>query len=261
MHMIDNLSLKTRTFSCVKIFINFRALLIMWLLLLTLLFDIGSSNASRMAKDTGIPSTVPSIAEAAEAKQFTVNSDSDESDSNLDDGICATSNSNCTLRAAIEQANSTADADTIRFSIMSVTPASSLPAITQPIIIDGDTAAPVQINGQSLGGDSSGLTVLAGNSQIRGLAIGGFTNTNETTSGIVLQDAGNNLIEDCYLGTNTAGTQANPNSMGIFIKNSSNNIIRRNIISGNRATGLFVAYGASNNLIEGNKFSRKTSGT
>ncbi|NPA98188.1 MAG: CSLREA domain-containing protein [Crenarchaeota archaeon] len=51
---------------------------------------------------------------------FTVNSAADTSDANLGDGICATSTGECTLRAAVEEANSLDGVDTIYFAVPSV---------------------------------------------------------------------------------------------------------------------------------------------
>ena len=44
---------------------------------------------------------------------FDVNSTTDAIDSNIGDGICAASSGDCTLRAAIQEANGLAGADTI----------------------------------------------------------------------------------------------------------------------------------------------------
>ncbi|HYN95776.1 MAG TPA: CSLREA domain-containing protein [Pilimelia sp.] len=52
--------------------------------------------------------------DAAFAASFTVNSFSDRSDNNLADGICRTFTGNCSLRAAIQQANATPEPDQIR---------------------------------------------------------------------------------------------------------------------------------------------------
>ena len=77
---------------------------------------------------------------------FTVNSTADGSDANLADGICQTSTrGQCTLRAAIEQANARGGRDTITFNIRgigghTIAPAFlALPTITQPVVIDGYT--------------------------------------------------------------------------------------------------------------------------
>src|SRR5437762_1056803 len=77
------------------------------------------------------------------ATTFTVNSVGDSSDNNLADGVCSDGSGNCTLRAAIEQANATAGTDTINFSIgtgtKTIVLTSDLPILTDPVIIDGTT--------------------------------------------------------------------------------------------------------------------------
>ncbi|MBS1794672.1 MAG: CSLREA domain-containing protein [Acidobacteria bacterium] len=55
--------------------------------------------------------------EAAVNQVFTVNSLQDAHDANPNDEICADASGRCTLRAAIEEANRTPDADTINFSL------------------------------------------------------------------------------------------------------------------------------------------------
>lgn len=49
----------------------------------------------------------------AHAATFTVNSTADAVDAALGDGVCATAGGQCTLRAAIQEANALAGADTI----------------------------------------------------------------------------------------------------------------------------------------------------
>src|SRR5215212_9212697 len=51
-----------------------------------------------------------------------VNSNADSSDANTADGVCLSSFRECTLRAVIQQANATAGADTINFSITTEEP-------------------------------------------------------------------------------------------------------------------------------------------
>src|SRR5947209_4499764 len=72
---------------------------------------------------------------------FTVDSTADGSDANLSDGLCDDGTGHCTFRAAIEQANASAGTDTVDFGIGSgtqtISPASALPTITDPLIIDG----------------------------------------------------------------------------------------------------------------------------
>src|SRR6187455_523083 len=78
------------------------------------------------------------------AATFTVDSTGDESDANTGDNVCQTAGGTCTLRAAIEQANATAGADTIAFAIPgsgvhTITPQSVLTAVVDAATIDGYT--------------------------------------------------------------------------------------------------------------------------
>ena len=88
------------------------------------------------------------LAVTAQAATFSVNSILDTTDSNIGDGACNDGSGNCTLRAAIEEANSTGAADTIEFaiapfdgSVKTITPATALPYITETVTIDGLHAA------------------------------------------------------------------------------------------------------------------------
>ena len=64
---------------------------------------------------------------------FTVNPAGDESDINLNDGICETINNECTLRAAIMQVNAVNQVSIIEFeNVGTISPGSALPPITVP---------------------------------------------------------------------------------------------------------------------------------
>src|SRR3954454_20672511 len=118
---------------------------------------------------------------AAGAVTFTVNSTGDKVDSSKGNGLCADADGNCTLRAAIEEANATTGTDTIGFALGSPTiaPQSPLPSIDDPVIIDGRTQTGfsgkpiVELSGASAG-LSNGLVLHAGSSQVRGLVINRF---------------------------------------------------------------------------------------
>ncbi len=79
------------------------------------------------------------------SSNFTVNSTSDSGDSSPGDGTCRTAASatECTLRAALEETNALAGTQTILFNLPAgddfIHPASALPEITQPVVIDGTT--------------------------------------------------------------------------------------------------------------------------
>ncbi|MFK7807458.1 MAG: CSLREA domain-containing protein, partial [Saprospiraceae bacterium] len=75
---------------------------------------------------------------------ITVNSTGDGADTNPGDGICADSNCECTLRAAIEEANASTGRDTICFNItgggiQTIALTSMLPTISDTVFIDGTT--------------------------------------------------------------------------------------------------------------------------
>lgn len=183
------------------------------------------------------------------------------------------------LRQAIIDANSSPGLDTITFNISgasrSITPILGLPAITDPVVIDGTTqpgftGAPI-VELKGAGSPSNGLSIGASGSTVRGLVINGFS-----LGGISIGAAGSGShVEGCYIGTDVTGTVAvTNNGPGISIL-SSNNIIggtstaARNVISGNGAAGvqveLFCCTGsipvASGNLIQGNYIGLNATGS
>ena len=119
------------------------------------------------------------------------------------------------LRAAIIDANNTLGSDTITFSIGSgpqtITPASALPPITDPLIIDGTTqpgfaGAPIiEISGVNAGQSVNGLNIAAGNCIIRGLVINRFA----TGAGIVVGGSGGSTIAGSAA-ANPGSASANP---------------------------------------------------
>jgi hypothetical protein len=137
-------------------------------------------------------------ASPAKAKHiFTVNLTTDINDRDLSDDRCDVSadrGSQCTLRAALREANSTPGADTIHFDIpgggvKTIRPTAELPIIMQPVTINGytqhgskpNTAAVgtnavlhIQLDGRSNAESSDGLHIHAPHTVIRGLAIGHF---------------------------------------------------------------------------------------
>lgn len=177
------------------------------------------------------------------------------------------------LRQAILDANINLGTDTINFNIPgagphTIQPLSTLPTITDPVIIDGYTqpGASPNTNGPSLGinavlkieldGSNAGINVdgfhiTSGSSTIRGLVINHFR------WGIALDGNGANIIEGNFIGTDATGTTALGNGFGVYIFNwSPNNIIggatpgARNLISGNNSDGVHV-YGHWN-VVQGN---------
>ncbi len=100
--------------------------------------------------------TLPSARAAA---AFTVNSTADDADANTADNLCADASGNCTLRAAVEQANATAGADTIGFSVNgTINLTGALPNITDSLTISGPGASQLTVR-RDTGGDYRIFTV------------------------------------------------------------------------------------------------------
>jgi CSLREA domain-containing protein len=198
---------------------------------------------------------------------FTVNSTDDVS------GACTLVH--CSLREAIDAANTNPGAAAIAFAIIGVPPftiqpMSPLPQITDPVTIDG-TSQPgfsgnpiIELNGASAG-SASGLAIGADNSVIKGLVVNGFSD-----SGVRIVGA-HNVLSGNYIGTDVTGTVALGNtSCGVEIDGSNNTIggttsAARNVISGTIfgdcfGAGVSVDAGTGN-TIEGNYIGTDVTGT
>ncbi len=203
---------------------------------------------------------------------FVVNIVGDAPDANAADGICQTAIvGECSLRAAIEQANASAGANTILFNISGVGPytialTSGLPAISDSVIIDGSSepdfaGSPII---ELSGGNSlmEGLVLNLGSdgSTIRGLVINRFTNC-----GIEIYSSNNSIVGN-FIGTDVTGTLDQGNLDGISIDSGSGNMIGgtvvadRNLISGNNAAGINFNTNSTSNSAIGNYIGTTVSG-
>lgn len=169
------------------------------------------------------------------------------------------------LQQAILDANASVGEDMIVFSIpsggLTIRPTNALPAITDPVTVDGSTqpgyaGAPlIELQGTTAGPAVDGLKLATSNSVIRGLVINRFAG-----DGIEITNGTNNRIEGCYLGLNLAGLTDQGNTLnGILITNSANNTVgglaaaNRNYIAGNSQSGINLSGAlATNNVILGN---------
>ncbi|MBC8374577.1 MAG: T9SS type A sorting domain-containing protein, partial [FCB group bacterium] len=178
------------------------------------------------------------------------------------------------LRQYILEANLNPGLDTIKFDIPGSGPHtiqlfSSLPTITDPIVIDGTTepdfsGSPVIELDGSTAGNANGLNINSGNSTVRGLVINRFAQ-----NGINLMFNNGNVIQGNIIGLDVTGTiDMGNNGNGIHINHSSNNLIGSegappsNIISGNEVQGIDI-FGSSSvqNLIIGNYIGLDVSGS
>ncbi len=180
------------------------------------------------------------------------------------------------LRTAILASNATAGTNIIQFNIaaagvQTIPIRTSLPVVTVPVLIDGTTergyaGTPLVIlSGAGAGLGVDGLDISAGNTTVQGLGLNSFTG-----EGINLSGAGNNTIQNNYIGINPAGTAAAGNALdGVLVQTGSNgNKILNNVISGNTANGVFVNGGpaatatsvASGTIISGNRIGTDAAG-
>jgi len=205
----------------------------------------------------------PSATAARTNPAIVVNSSGDGSDDAIHDGTCdaeAADGAQCTLRAAIENANFRTGDDTITFRIgngpKTIAPSSPLPEVSGVVVIDA-TAQPgtlphktclvqtghpcILLTGQNIiNGGGSGLILSGGHSTVRGLAISDFPE-----NGIVIEHAGSDVVVGNYIGTTITGTaEFGSRNDGILILLSTLNRIggrepgEGNVISGNGLRGI-----------------------
>ena len=205
---------------------------------------------------------------------YAVNSTGDGADANTGDGVCDDGGGSCTLRAAIGQANATPGLDNIHFSIAgtgphTIQPASSLPHVTDPVVIDGYTQPGASANTNPRGQGTNavlmivlnatnhtggeGLEIDAGNSTVRGLRI-------EAAPDYVigLRTNGGNTIEGNVL---LAGSAA---ANGVYILTADNTIggtspAARNVIGGGQR-GIWI-FSGTGNVVQGNLIGTTAAGT
>jgi CSLREA domain-containing protein len=203
---------------------------------------------------------------------FTVNTTDDFKDLNAGDDRCDITvflpEDQCSLRAAIEQANNTSGADTIIFNVsgtgvkainVGATGLGPLPAVTDQATINGYTQPGASPNTKTVGDDAKLMIVLEGSnagsfgngiqldgashSVIKGLVINRF-------DGAGINIFGNSVatrVQGNFIGTDASGTidKGNAsNGVAVFSDDINNTIIggttpaARNLVSGNGGTGV-----------------------
>ncbi len=174
----------------------------------------------------------------------------------------------------------------IKFSIgfgpcQTISPASALPAVTQPVTIDGTTQPgsgglpAIELDGTSAGA-ANGLLIQTSNTVVKGLVINRFA----AGDGILITSAGavltNDVITNNYIGTDCTGTMAVATS-GVSLGNGNgvvlagavmNSLIGRivggakNVISVNLGNGIVFGPGqVTGNHVEGNYLGTDVTGT
>jgi hypothetical protein len=176
------------------------------------------------------------------------------------------------LRQAILDANATPGTNGIAFTlgvggVHTIAPTSPLPAVTNPVEIDGATqpgyaGTPlIELAGESAGHGADGLTLASTGSTVTGLVVGGFGG-----AGVSISGNGNRVVGN-FLGTDATGTMVHRNRTGVAIVYiGSDNLIggtapgAGNLISGNLQDGVGL-YGGTGNQIQGNFIGTDASGT
>lgn len=130
--------------------------------------------------------------------------------------------------------------------VHTISPLSPLPTITQAVLVDATTQSGyagsplIELSGASAGAATSGFTIAAANTTIKGLAINRFG-----ANGILITGPGSDKVMANYIGADPSGTRALPNlGSGVMIDNSPDNVI-----GGARMQGQSLDAG---NLLSGN---------
>ena len=228
------------------------------------------------------------------ASEITVNSVIDSIDINPGDGNCNDGRNNCTLRAAIEEANSLIGDNIINFNIPTnegntIFLLSPLPEIndkTGKLIINGysqnnsiknnishtsfNNKIIIEINGDLVfsGKEQDLIIISSDNNEIKGLNINHCSG-----SCIYIKNSKNNIISGNYIGSNILGTESFDGKDSLIkIIDSDNNIIGTNGDNKNDVSerNLFATstYGiasiyninSNNTIISGNSFNLDYSG-
>ncbi len=226
----------------------------------------------------GSAAIVTAVPVAAAGTTFTVRSTGDKSDRDPGDGVCETrgdtaKSRRCTLRAAIQEANATPAEDRIRFAITTganpwktIRPTSALPAITQPLVIDGTTQSGATTNASATGTDARMRIVLTGRDvsntagiqanarvTVRGLVINRFARGIQLSAG-----SDGSRVLGTWVGVDRTGTLDRGNTGSGILVNASDvrigSIARgdRNLIAGNDSAGISLGIAARDAIVQGN---------
>jgi len=221
----------------------------------------------------------------AAAANSVVNSTGDASDLVAGDGFCDTGATNadgdpeCTLRAAIEEANAAGTDSSITFAIPStdpgysaapvgyvLTPASPYPIVTATVAIDATTQSEygaagrpvVELDGTAAIGSTAGLVLHSSDSRISGFAVHSFTDEGLEIAGV--DGFGDrNVLSANWVGLDLSGTVLGNTENGILVTSGSDdNVIggtgpgEGNVVAGNNGIGILVRISSFGNALLGN---------
>jgi CSLREA domain-containing protein len=205
---------------------------------------------------------------------LTVNSEND-----ANDGACDATH--CSLREAINKANTLSGTTAIKFNIPgagvhTIRPETMLPVVLKPVYIDGATqpgfvSAPViELDGSLAvdptgAGNADGLVLAGGGSTVYFLVINRFGG-----NGIRIEAPGGNMIYSNYIGTDITGKLPMGNQRnGVLVNGDGNHIGgaagdpglgQGNVISDNGENGVLINSGGKNH-VQGNRIGIDAYGT
>ncbi len=224
---------------------------------------------------------IPATPAAATHSALAVNSTADNSDTNPGDGTCDTGQLNtqgqpeCTLRAAIEEANSHPNNTIVLFAIpttdpqynpspvsFQITPATPLPTITEPAqLIATSQNQYTTLTRPVIELDTNNTTQPALHATAQ-VTINGFNIHSSTTNAIQLDtEATNSTITNNYIGTDPTGHTPKPNHGNGIETNAANTTITNNTISASHNNGIVLGPNASNTTITNNNHIDTTTNT
>ncbi|HEX6386435.1 MAG TPA: CSLREA domain-containing protein, partial [Anaerolineae bacterium] len=189
------------------------------------------------------------------AQTFTVNSTADAVDANPGDGVCATVVAECTLRAAIQEANGLAGADTITLPagtyVLALAGANEDAAATGDLDITGD----LTINGAGAATttiDANGIDRVMHVPGGATVTIAGVTLSNGAATvggGLAVTGGGNVTINQSIIRSNMATATGNDGGGGVYNSSSSltlnDSTVRDNTANGGSGAGINNVSGAS----------------
>jgi hypothetical protein len=252
---------------------------------------VGSARKRVVATGLGLAfaltaTAVASTPVAAAGHTYIVRSIGDRGDRNVGDGVCDTTanpnTTNCTLRAAIEEANADAVGDRIRFAITAgstrvktIAPDTGLPAITEPLTINGYSQEFSSPNTAATGTNARLRIVIDGSDassqpglqararvRIRGLVISGFARGIQLSEG-----ADGSEVMGAFVGTDVSGKLDRGNSGSGILVNARDvrigSIARadRNLISGNDSSGISLGIAARDAIVQNNLIGTRRGGS
>lgn len=233
--------------------------------------------------------TVELAPEISCIQPIVVNIESDEDDPNTADGVCDVDldapDLQCSLRAAIQEANARNGYDVINFDIpgggvrtITIPISNPLPTITEKLMINGSSqpgavSSPmIDLRGEQNGTTipAVGLRIMTSRVRVNQLAISHFG------IGVAIGDSSgtprtdDNTVENCYIGINADGMTFDPSVAGLagvsILGNSRGNLVGGgtsyggNVI-GNYETGILIAgAGVESNIITNNKAGTNAAG-